>query len=141
MWVMSKLRRLSISLDEKLVEAFDRQIAAQNYPTRSKAIGDLIRESLTRSEWVKGRRVAGAILMVYDHHRHNLLHHLTAAQHKHHHLVIATQHFHLDHDNCLEIIAVQGKPGEIDRLYQSLRSVKGLKYCSLAAATTGSQLA
>lgn len=138
---MSTLKRMSISLDAKLVEAFDRQIADQNYPTRSKAIGDLIRESLTQTEWVKGKQVAGAILMVYDHHKHNLLQHLTAAQHDHHHLVIATQHFHLDHDNCLEIVAVRGRPNEIDQLYRSLRSVKGLKYCSLAAATTGRTLA
>lgn len=138
---MSTLKRMSISLDEKLVEAFDRQIAAQNYPTRSKAIGDLIRDSLTRSEWIKGKQVAGAILMVYDHHKQNLLRQLTAAQHDYHHLVIATQHFHLDHDNCLEIVAVRGRPREIDQLHRNLRSVKGLKYCSLAAATTGRKLA
>ena len=138
---MSDLVRVSVSLERSLVEQFDRDIAADGYPTRSKAVGDLIRERLTRRDWVKGKRVAGAILMVYDHHRHNLLNRLTAAQHDHHHLVIATQHFHLDHDNCLEMVVVRGKPAEIDTLFRKLKRIKGVKYCTLAAATTGQTLA
>ena len=137
---MGKLVRLSLSLDEKLVERFDRQIAEDKCPTRSKAIGDLIRESFARRDWIRGKSTAGAILMVYDHHKRNLLSRLTNAQHEHHHLVIATQHFHLDHDNCIEIVVVRGKPVEIETLYRKLNAIKGIEYCTLAAATTGKSI-
>ncbi len=137
---MSNLVRLSISLDKDLVRQFDDRIAEDGYPTRSKAIGDLIRESLAHREWIEGESTAGAILMVYDHHRRNLLAQLTATQHEHHNLVIATQHFHLDHDNCLEIVVVKGDPNEINTLHRKLKRIKGIKFCNLSAATTGEKL-
>ena len=55
-------------------------------------------------------------------------------------MIISTQHIHLDHDNCLEIVAVRGKPGAIDQIVKRLKAVKGLKHASLAAATTGRSL-
>lgn len=135
------LTRFSVSLDEKLVDQFDRMIKSDGCPTRSKAIGDLIRASLVESEWTSNDEVAGAIVMVYDHHRSGLSQTLTAIQHDYHTAILSTQHQHLDHDNCLEIIAVRGKPTVVDALVKRLKSVKGLKYVSLAAGTTGSHLA
>ncbi|OQA24165.1 MAG: putative nickel-responsive regulator [Verrucomicrobia bacterium ADurb.Bin345] len=137
---MSKLVRLSVSLDKDLVEKFDRQISRAHCPTRSKAVGDLIRESLIRREWLEGREVAGAIILVYDHHKRDLANRLNHIQHDWHHMIMATQHFHLDHDNCLEILAVRGKPRDIAELEAGLRAVKGIKHCSLATATTGRAL-
>lgn len=134
------LTRFGISLDTPLVEAFDAKIKREGYPTRSKAIGDLIRDSLVQTEWKRGARVAGAVVMVYDHHQRDVMKKLTAVQHDLHDVIISTQHIHLDHDNCLEIIAVRGQPGRITNLIERLKAVKGLKHVSLAAGTTGSHL-
>ena len=137
---MSELTRLSVSLDKQLVEQFDRRIAQEGCPTRSKAIGDLIRENLIHRDWMKGRQVTGAIILVYDHHKRNLNRRLNSIQHDNRNLVMATQHFHLDHDNCLEILAIRGRPKDISALEYRLRAVKGMKFCSLATATTGKTL-
>ncbi len=137
---MSELMRLSVSLDKQLVEQFDRSIAEKGCPTRSKAIGDLIRANLIHRDWMKGKEVAGAIILVYDHHKRNLTRQLNSIQHDTHDLVMATQHFHLDHDNCLEILAVRGRPKDISALEYRLRAIKGMKFCSLATATTGETL-
>ena len=118
---MAKLRRLSVSLDEKLVEQFDRYIQAEKYPTRSKAIGDLIREVLVKKEWVEGKDVAGAIILVYDHHNRNIMNTLTHIQHDYHQAIISTQHIHLDHDNCLEVIIVRGKTQDVEMLARKLK--------------------
>jgi CopG family transcriptional regulator, nickel-responsive regulator len=134
------LTRMSVSLDESLVRQLDARIEAEGCPTRSKAVADLIRESLVRSEWQKGAEVAGAIVLVYDHHKRDITRTLTDVQHACHHVIISTQHVHLDHDNCLEIIAVRGKPAEINAILRRLRAVKGLKHVSLAAGTTGAHL-
>jgi CopG family nickel-responsive transcriptional regulator len=134
------LTRFGISLDTPLVDKFDAKIKREGYPTRSKAIGDLIRESLVQTEWKKGARVAGAVVMVYDHHKRDVMKKLTSVQHDLHDVIISTQHIHLDHDNCLEIIAVRGKPERITQLVQRLKAVKGLKHVSLAAGTTGARL-
>ena len=132
--------RFSVSLDKDLMAGFDRKIKAERCPTRSKAVGDLIRAALVQSEWRAGEEVAGAIVLVYDHHKRDVLKRLTEVQHDCHDAIISTQHIHLDHDNCLEIVAVQGKPSEIDAITKRLKAVKGLKHVSLAAATTGHRL-
>lgn len=137
---MSDLTRFSVSLDKGLVRQFDAKIKAERCPTRSKAVGDLIRASLVQTEWRAGKEVAGAIVMVYDHHKRDIVRRLTAVQHDCHDTIISTQHIHLDHNNCLEIVAVRGKPHEIDAITKHLKAVKGLKYVSLAAGTTGIRL-
>jgi len=134
------LVRFSVSLDQALVKKFDRKIRNERCPTRSKAVGDLIRKTFVEEEWLRGEEVAGAIVLVYDHHKPNLLRKLTELQHESHDLIISTQHIHLDHDNCLEIVAVKGKPLEIDGVIKRLKTVKGLKHVSFAAATTGRHL-
>jgi CopG family nickel-responsive transcriptional regulator len=137
---MSSLTRFSVSLNRDLVRRFDQLIKTERSPNRSKALGDLIRDRLVRREWTAGRDVAGAIILVYDQHRRNLSGRLNATQHDFHHLILATQHFHLDHDNCLEILACRGRPRDLAELERRLRAVKGIKFCSLAAATTGRAL-
>jgi CopG family transcriptional regulator, nickel-responsive regulator len=129
--------RFSVSLDGDLVEKFDRKIKAERCPTRSKAVGDLIRSALVQTEWQTAGEVAGAIVLVYDHHERDIVGRLTDVQHDCHDAIISTQHIHLDHDNCLEIIAVRGESREIEGILKRLKAVKGLKHVSLAAGTTG----
>jgi len=136
------LVRFSVSIDSALLEKFDRHLKVERCPTRSKGVGDLIRKALVRQEWRQGGgKVAGAIVMVYDHHKPDLVRKLTDAQHDCHHVIISTQHIHLDHDNCFEIVAVLGQPQEIDSVLKRLKAVKGLKHVAFAAATTGKSLA
>lgn len=134
------LTRFSISLDAALVRKFDAQIKADQCPTRSKAVGDLIRAALVQTEWQAGAEVAGAIVLVYDHHQSDIVKRMTSVQHDCHEAIISTQHIHLDHDNCLEIVAVRGTPVEIRAILKRLKAVKGLKHVSMAAGTTGAGL-
>lgn len=129
------LTRLSVSLDAALVEQFDAHIRTAGIPNRSKAVADLIRESLVKEAWGAGERVAGAVVLVYDHHHHDVSRRLTDIQHDHLEEIISTQHIHLGHANCLEIIAVRGQPPRLQSLVRALQSVKGLKHVSIAAAT------
>ena len=134
------LTRFSVSLDEELVRQFDAKIKEDRCPTRSKAVGDMIRAGLVQTEWNAGDEVAGAITLVYDHHERGILQRLTALQHDCHDAILSTQHIHLDHDNCLEIVAVRGPADEIGAIVRSLKAVKGLKHVSLAVGTTGTHL-
>ena len=137
---MSEIVRFGVSLEKELLEKFDILIKEKKYPNRSEAIRDLIRENLVKREWVEGKEVAGAITLVFDHHKRDLVNNLTDIQHDFHQLIISSQHIHLDHDNCLEIIVVRGKPIEVRELADKLRAAKGVKYGSLSIATTGKEL-
>lgn len=127
-------------MDDGLLGRFDEQIKKNGCPTRSKAIVDLISNALVKQEWRTGKEVAAAIIMVYDHHKRGLSTKLTHVQHDYHHLIISSQHIHLDHNNCLEIIVVKGKPDKVQELAGKIKGTKGVKYTSLAAASTGKVL-
>lgn len=134
---MAKIFRFGISLDKELLDKFDRLIKGKNYSNRSEAFRDLIRQELVKKEWQEGHEVAGAINLIYDHHKRELLNKITDIQHDFQKLIISTQHIHLDHNNCLEIIAVKGSPKEVQRLSDTLISIKGVKHGTLSMSTTG----
>jgi len=138
---MADLVRFGVSLEKELLTKFDKHIKKKNYPTRSKAIGDLIRENLIKKEWIEGKEVVGAITLVYNHHKRELVNRLTDVQHDFHQFIISSQHIHLDKNNCVEIVVVKGKPKEIEELAYRLKSTKGVKHGSLTMATTGKGIA
>jgi len=138
--LMAKLVRFGVSIEEALIKKFDALIKKENCPNRSLAFRDLIRERIVRKLWLGEKQVAGALTLVYDHHKRQLLSLLADVQHDFGRIIISTSHIHLDHNNCLEIIVVKGKPGDINALYIKLKSLKGIKHTNLAAATTGSQI-
>ena len=88
----------------------------------------------------EGKIVAGAITLVYDHHRRELVNKLTDIQHDFHSLVISSQHIHLDHNNCLETIVVKGAARDIEKLAHRLRSTKGVKYGAFTMATIAKEM-
>jgi CopG family nickel-responsive transcriptional regulator len=137
---MSKLVRFGVSLEKGLLEKFDALIAERGYASRSEAFRDLIRGSLIEKEWKAGEDVAGAVTLVYDHHRKDLMGRITDIQHEYNHLIICAQHIHLDYDHCLEIIAVRGPAADVERLADSLRSIKGVKHGTVSMSSTGQDL-
>ena len=105
---MSDIVRFSVSLEDDLLEQFDRYCKEQHLATRSEAVRQLIRDKLTAHAWESDAQdVAGTLTLVYDHHRQQLRDHLTALQHDHMEMVISTLHAHLTHDLCLEVIVLR----------------------------------
>jgi len=134
---MQQLFRFGISLPKDLLDKFDRLIREKNYTNRSEAFRDLIRDELVQEQWKSGQEIAGAITLIYDHHKRELVNKLMDIQHDFGDIIISSQHIHLDHNNCLEIIAVKGSPKEAQKLADSLKSVKGVKHGTLSMSTTG----
>ncbi|HOJ13277.1 MAG TPA: nickel-responsive transcriptional regulator NikR [Deltaproteobacteria bacterium] len=137
---MSRLVRFGVSLESGLLEQFDRLIAKRGYTSRSEALRDLIRQELVHEEWEEDREVAGTVTFLYDHHTRGLSARLTDIQHDHQDLIISTQHIHLDHHTCLEIVAVRGRASDVLKLANALRSVKGVRHGSLSMSSTGKTL-
>jgi CopG family transcriptional regulator, nickel-responsive regulator len=134
---MTQLLRFGVSLPKELIDKFDNLIKEKNYTNRSKALGDLIRQELIQKEWQGGKEIAGAITLIYDHHKRELLNKVTDVQHDFQKIIISAQHIHLDHNNCLEIIAVKGDSNEAQRLANKLKSLKGVKHATLNMSSTG----
>lgn len=138
---MSSLVRFGVSLDKGLLEKFDKLIESKSYTNRSEAFRDLIRQELVKKEWQDAHEVIGAVTLIYDHHKRELVNTLLDTQHEFGSCIISSQHIHIDHNNCLEILAVKGSPEKIQRLSDNLKSVKGVKHLTLSMSTTGKDMA
>ena len=131
--------RVTVTVDGRLLEQFDQYAKDEGFPTRSEAVGHLIRSALVQKEWESGDEVAGVVTIIYDHHKPWILQRITEAQHGTGSLVVCSQHAHLDHCNCMENIIVRGKVGDIRALYRDLASIKGMKHTVLTMTTTGGE--
>ena len=138
---METVTRFSVSLDKKLLRELDRMCREKGYDNRSLAVADMIRAHLIEHRQQLGRgEIAGSITLVYDHHKHHLQDLLTDLQHEHREVIISALHCHLDHDNCLEILAVRGRAADIKKLADELIAAKGVKHGKLTITSTGKDL-
>ncbi len=132
---MSEIVRFSVSLEDDLLERFDEYCAQQKFATRSEAVRQLIRETLTARAWEsQSRDAAGTLTLVYDHHRTQLGERLTRLQHDHTDLVVSTLHTHLTHDLCLEVIVLRGPSDRLREIAAQLRGMKGVHKGELVMA-------
>ncbi|MHC4212219.1 MAG: nickel-responsive transcriptional regulator NikR [Planctomycetota bacterium] len=125
---MAQIERVGVSLDKKLLTDFDKLIAEQGYQNRSEAIRDLIRREISSRQLNNPNTNAiGAVFIVYDHHATQLMEKLTAMQHSQLLETISSMHIHLDKHECLEIIVLKGQAGKIQKMAETLLSLKGVK--------------
>jgi CopG family nickel-responsive transcriptional regulator len=137
------LERIGISLEEDLLEQFDRLIAEKGYVNRSEAVRDLIRDSLVQREWAEasGREEKVAVVtLVYDHDSASLTQKLAHIQHENHRAVVSALHVHLDPHNCLEVLVLRGRGRDVSAMGDGLVSTKGVKFGKVVPATTGEGL-
>ncbi|MGC9002215.1 MAG: nickel-responsive transcriptional regulator NikR [Dictyoglomus sp.] len=130
---MAKIVRFGVSIEEDLLENFDKIIEDKGYNSRSEAIRDLIRDYIIKEKWnLKKEKVAGSISLIYEHNVYGLSEKLTDIQHHYHDVIISTLHVHLDEKNCMEVILVRGKVEKIKRLYDELSSLKWVRHTNIA---------
>jgi CopG family transcriptional regulator, nickel-responsive regulator len=133
--------RFSVSLPQGLLDDLDTMIREKGYDNRSQAVADMVRSQLVEHRADFGdRQIAGTITLVYDHHKHDLQNTLTGIQHDSGDVVISTMHVHLDHHNCLEVLAVRGASAVIRKLADALIRAKGVKHGKLTVTSTGKDL-
>jgi len=137
---MAKLTRFSISIESDLLDRFLDMAGDRGWGNRSEALRQLMRDALVREEWKENEEIVGTVTIVYDHHKRDLSDRLTSIQHDHHDSVLAATHIHLDHDTCLEMIAVKGRASDVQGIADALIGTRGVKHGKLSVTTTGKRL-
>ena len=123
--------RFSISLEEDLLKELDSYTADNNFSNRSQALRHLIEKNIVEKKWHCNNVVAGAVVMTFDHTRKDIIARSNDIQHDYYDVILSSQHFHLDHENCLEIIAVRGPANDLTELSERLISIKGVRHGKL----------
>ncbi len=133
--------RFGVSMNRQLLDRFDRYVTERGYANRSEALRDLIRDRLVEESWSSGDgHVAGAVVLVYDHHRSGVPEALTDVQHDHLGVVVATAHVHLDESHCLEVVILKGQAGEARAVAERLLAVRGVKHGRVLVTGAGVSL-
>lgn len=126
------MQRITITIDNDLLEALDGYMQGRGYASRSEAVRDILRERLG-SEKLRdpSAQCVGAFAYVYEHEVRALSRRLTTAHHDRHDLSVATMHVHLNHDSCLEISVLRGQLADVRAFADTVSSQRGVRSTNL----------
>jgi CopG family transcriptional regulator, nickel-responsive regulator len=123
------MERVTITLEEELLDELDSLSNLRGYQNRSEAIRDLVRAGLQQASIKTGKgECVAALIYVYDHSARDLAQRLTQNFHHHHDISLATLHVHLDDDTCMEVTALKGSTGEVQHFADHIIAERGVRY-------------
>ena len=124
------MQRITITLDDDLMEELDRVIVARGYQNRSEAIRDFTRAGMQQASETAGHRgdCVAALVYVYDHAQRDLSKRLVDNAHDHHDLSLATLHVHLDDSHCMEVTALRGATADVQHFADHVIAERGVRY-------------
>jgi len=120
--------RFGVSLEKELLKELDAYVQDNQLANRSQGIRHLLSNNIVKKKWLCNNIVAGSLTLVYNPQKRGIINKLANIQHDYHKVILSSQHFHLDPDNCLDIIAIKGKAAVLTELADKLRSLKGLQH-------------
>lgn len=126
------MQRVTITIDDPLLEVLDGIIEHRGYASRSEAMRNMIRNTATQQAAATDRGSCVAVLaFVYDHETRSLAQRLVQSSHDHHDLIVAGMHVHLDHDSCLEVSVLKGDAAAVGILSDELTAQRGVRHANL----------
>lgn len=127
------MQRITITIDDDLLEIIDRLGERRGYASRSEALRDLVREAATREQAAINDAMTcyATLSYVYEHGTRDLSRRLTTVQHDHHDLSISTLHIHVDGNDCLEVSVLKGSVGEVKSFADSVVTQRGVRFGNL----------
>lgn len=129
------LERISLAIEPDLLRKFDRLLARSGVPNRSEKVRDLVRRRLVEEDEDPKAEAAATLTLVYDHDTRELADRLVEIGHEHHACILSTLHVHLDHELCLEVMALKGRRGDLRRLATQVLGLKGVLHGGLVATS------
>ncbi|MBN7288531.1 MULTISPECIES: nickel-responsive transcriptional regulator NikR [Campylobacter] len=132
---MDNIIRFSVSLPSQLLDELDKKVGEQGYASRSEFTRDLIREKIVNDSWKDAKEeLIGVLTLIYVHHQNDLINKMMDIEHDADVTIICTNHVHVDHHNCLEIITLRGEAAKIEHFSDRIAGLKGVKFAKLTKA-------
>jgi len=126
------MQRITITIDDDLLQAVDNLMTRRGYTSRSEAFRDIVRNMADQQSAGDPKAACIATLSyVYDHATRDLAGRLTHAHHDHHDLSVASLHVHLDHEACLEVAVLRGPSGSVTTFADALATQRGVRHAHL----------
>jgi CopG family transcriptional regulator, nickel-responsive regulator len=129
--------RFGVSLDEELLKALDSYVSDNGFSNRSQAIRHLIEKNMVEEKWKCDNIVAGAVVLVFDQTKTEVLKKSSAIQADYKNHILSTQGFYLNDINYMEIIAVKGPSRILTEISDKLISIRGIQHGKLVMSKAG----
>lgn len=121
------MKRISITVDEPLAQAFDELIAKRGYENRSEAFRDLLKKELAKESLMNPQQACVAVVSyTYTHGKTALSGRNVEHQHAHLDMVISSMHVHATHDTCVEAVIAKGRYDKLKVFCENTIAEKGI---------------
>ncbi len=124
------MQRVTVVLDDELLEELDQTAARLGYANRSEALRDIARRGLRQAaEEVGGQGdCVAAVVYAYDSTQRGLGRRIAVALGERHDLVVAGLQVHLDHTNRFEVNVLRGPAAAVDELAGGIIAERGVRH-------------
>ena len=122
-------RKFGVSLEDDLIEKFDRLAEKLGFSNRSEALAHLIKEKM-KDDFIEHSEEDGMafaiVTICYDHHKKAMSDTLNNIQHDYFDIISSSLHIHIDHDNCAEMVVCSGSKQKITSFYREISEIRSL---------------
>ncbi len=123
----TSVSRISISLPPALLDQLDAMVAKRGYESRSQAIGEMVNYQLAEHKRQLGDEVmVGTVTLLYDRSTRDVQKRLADLQYQHIDEVVSSLHVHLDHNQIMEVVLVQGHARRLRTIANAMISLRGV---------------
>ncbi len=123
--------RFGVSFEKEVLDALDEYVQENRFSNRSQALRQLVNKHIVEKKWQCNNQVAGAVTLVYDHEKREIVNHLAEIQRDYRDEILSVQRYTLNETNSMEIIAVNGISARLTELSDRLISEKGIQHGKL----------
>jgi CopG family nickel-responsive transcriptional regulator len=88
---------------------------------------------------VEGERI-GILSMTYDHSQRGLVTSLLDMEHEFTNITRSVVHVHISHDECMEVLILQGDGKEVKAIAERIMALKGMKNVKLTTIKPGQEM-
>ena len=123
----NRLVRFSISMPGDAARGLDQMSHQRGFANRSQCLTSIVRDQLVAHAGESGDKVMmGLVTFVYNHRKRNLQNRLTDIQHKRLKEIISIQLVHLENQQSLQVMLVQGPAQALRAIAKEIFSLKGV---------------
>lgn len=123
--------RFGVSFEKEVLDALDEYVRENKFSNRSQALRQLVNKHIVEKKWLCNNIVAGAVTLVYDHHKREIANHLADIQREYSEEILSVQRFTLNENHSMEVISLNGISARLTELSERLISEKGVQHGKL----------
>ena len=123
--------RFGVSFEKEVLDALDEYVHENKFANRSQALRQLVNKHIVEKKWLCNNQVAGAVTLVYDHHRREIAIHLAEIQRAYQEEILSVQRFTLNEQHSMEVISLIGISSRLTELSERLIAEKGIQHGKL----------